>query len=65
MQKLIVFNSTSVDGYFVDAKGDMGFAHSPNERVPIAELEAAARIYVDLLRVLLRDGVVAPSGRRG
>ena len=28
MQKLIVFNSTSVDGYFVDAKGDMGFAHN-------------------------------------
>jgi dihydrofolate reductase len=27
MSKLIVFNQVSVDGYFVDAKGDMGWAH--------------------------------------
>jgi succinyl-diaminopimelate desuccinylase len=44
------------------APGDMGFAHSPNERVPIAELEAAARIYTELLRVLLHDA--GPAGRR-
>lgn len=28
MQKLIVFNSTSVDGYFSDAHGSMNFAHN-------------------------------------
>ena len=27
MQKLIVFNSVSLDGYFVDANGDMSWAH--------------------------------------
>lgn len=27
MRKLIVFNSVSLDGYFVDAKGDMSWAH--------------------------------------
>jgi dihydrofolate reductase len=28
MRKLIVFNSVSVDGYFVDKAGDMSWAHS-------------------------------------
>jgi dihydrofolate reductase len=28
MRKLRVFESISVDGYFCDAKGDMGFAHA-------------------------------------
>jgi dihydrofolate reductase len=28
MQKLIVFNSTSVDGYFTDANGEMNFAYN-------------------------------------
>jgi len=28
MRKLVVFNSTSLDGYFTDANGDMSFAHS-------------------------------------
>lgn len=27
MRRLIVFNSTSLDGYFTDANGDMSFAH--------------------------------------
>ena len=27
MSKLMVFNSISVDGYFTDTKGDMGWAH--------------------------------------
>ena len=27
MRKLIVFNQVSLDGYFVDAKGDMSWAH--------------------------------------
>jgi dihydrofolate reductase len=27
MRKLIVFNNVSLDGYFVDAKGDMSWAH--------------------------------------
>jgi dihydrofolate reductase len=27
MQKLIVFNTVSLDGYFVDANGDMSWAH--------------------------------------
>lgn len=31
MQKLIVFNSVSLDGYFVDTKGDMSWAHNTNE----------------------------------
>ena len=31
MQKLLVFNSTSLDGYFADAKGDMSFAHNPEQ----------------------------------
>lgn len=29
MPKLIVFNSVSLDGYFVDAKGSMDWAHNP------------------------------------
>jgi len=28
MRKLIVFNSVSLDGYFVDEKGDMSWAHN-------------------------------------
>jgi dihydrofolate reductase len=28
MQKLVVFNSTSLDGYFTDARNDMSFAHN-------------------------------------
>ena len=27
MPKVVVFNHVSLDGYFTDAKGDMGFAH--------------------------------------
>jgi dihydrofolate reductase len=30
MRKLIVFNNVSLDGYFVDASGDMGWAHRPD-----------------------------------
>ena len=30
MRKLVVFNSTSLDGYFSDANGDMRFAHNAN-----------------------------------
>jgi dihydrofolate reductase len=30
MRELIAFNSTSVDGYFVDANGDMSFAKNAN-----------------------------------
>jgi len=29
MGRLIVFNSVSLDGFFVDAKGDMSWAHNP------------------------------------
>lgn len=29
MSKLIVFNNISLDGYFVDKKGDMSWAHNP------------------------------------
>lgn len=31
MGKLIVFNSVSVDGFFVDMNGDMSWAHNANE----------------------------------
>lgn len=37
MGKLMVFNSISLDGYFVDMKGDMGFA---NNATPDAEWNA-------------------------
>jgi dihydrofolate reductase len=37
MGKLLVFNSISLDGYFVDLNGDMGFA---NNSTPDAEWEA-------------------------
>jgi hypothetical protein len=30
MRKLVVFNSTSLDGYFVEANGDMSFAQNAN-----------------------------------
>jgi dihydrofolate reductase len=30
MRKLVVFNSVSLDGYFVDRAGDMSWAHNPN-----------------------------------
>jgi dihydrofolate reductase len=31
MQKLIVFNHVSLDGYFVDAEGDMSFAYNDRQ----------------------------------
>jgi dihydrofolate reductase len=31
VRKLIVFNHTSLDGYFVDANSDMSFAHNQNQ----------------------------------
>ena len=31
MGKLIVFNQVSLDGYFVDAHGDMSWAHNTSE----------------------------------
>jgi dihydrofolate reductase len=37
MQRLIVFNSTSVDGYFTDVNNEMNFAHNAN---PDAEWDA-------------------------
>jgi dihydrofolate reductase len=37
MQKLIVFNSISLDGYFTDANSDMSFAHNAT---PDAEFDA-------------------------
>jgi dihydrofolate reductase len=37
MQRLIVFNSTSLDGYFTDVNGEMTFAHNAN---PDAEWDA-------------------------
>jgi len=37
MRKLAVFNHVSLDGYFVDANGDMSFAH---RRSPDAEWDA-------------------------
>ncbi len=37
MRRLVVFNQTSLDGYFADANGDMSFAH--NEK-PDAEWDA-------------------------
>ena len=37
MRKLIVFNHISLDGYFTDAQGDMGFARNP---APDAEWDA-------------------------
>jgi dihydrofolate reductase len=37
MRKLIVFNTVSLDGYFVDMNGDMSWAHNP---VPDAEWNA-------------------------
>lgn len=37
MRKLIVFNHISLDGYFVDANGDMRFAQNP---IPDAEWDA-------------------------
>jgi dihydrofolate reductase len=37
MQRLIVFNSTSLDGYFTDANNEMNFAHNAN---PDAEWDA-------------------------
>jgi dihydrofolate reductase len=30
MRKVVVFNHTSLDGYFTDANGDMSFAHNVN-----------------------------------
>jgi hypothetical protein len=37
MRKLMVFNSTSLDGYSTGANGDMSFAHNAN---PDAEWDA-------------------------
>jgi len=36
MQRLVVFNSISLDGYFADAHGDMGFAHNPEQDAEFA-----------------------------
>ena len=37
MRKLVVFNNVSLDGYFVDRKGDMSWAKNP---IPDAEWDA-------------------------
>ena len=37
MSRLVVFNNVSLDGYFVDGKGDMSWAHNTN---PDAEWDA-------------------------
>jgi len=37
MRRLVVFNNVSLDGYFVDGKGDMSWAHNTN---PDAEWDA-------------------------
>jgi dihydrofolate reductase len=37
MRKLRVFESISIDGYFADADGDIGWAHSGREDVEFAE----------------------------
>lgn len=37
MRRLTVFNSVSLDGYFTDANGDLGFAHQVE---PDAEWDA-------------------------
>jgi dihydrofolate reductase len=31
MRKLVVFNAVTLDGYFVDGKGDMGWAHKNDD----------------------------------
>jgi len=41
MGKLIVFNQISLDGYFVDAHGDMSWAHNPGEDEEWDEFVAA------------------------
>jgi dihydrofolate reductase len=41
MGKLIVFNQISLDGYFVDAQGDMSWAHNPGEDEEWDEFVAA------------------------
>jgi len=37
MQKLLVFESISIDGYFVDAHGDMGWAHKGRDDPEFAD----------------------------
>ena len=37
MSKIVMFNTVSLDGYFVDAKGDMSFAHND---IPDSEWDA-------------------------
>lgn len=37
MKKLVVFESISIDGYFVDARGDMSFAHAGREDAEFAD----------------------------
>lgn len=41
MRKLSVFNNVSVDGYFVDADGDMSWAHDSTEDPEFAAFTAA------------------------
>ncbi len=43
------------------APGDMGLAHSPDERVPLAQLDGGTEIYVRLVRSLLSGAAI----RRG
>jgi len=40
MRRLLVFNQTSLDGYFADANGDMRFAHN---EIPDVEWDAFVR----------------------
>jgi acetylornithine deacetylase/succinyl-diaminopimelate desuccinylase family protein len=50
------------------APGDMALAHSPNERVPLAELEAGVEIYTRLVRTVLAGELAGPprgGGARG
>jgi dihydrofolate reductase len=41
MRKLRVFESISVDGYFTDARGDIGWAHAGREDVEFSEWVSA------------------------
>jgi dihydrofolate reductase len=58
MQKLGVFNSLSLDGYFTDAQGDMSWAHRPDEEMQSFAGENASgggtllfgRVTYDLMR---------------
>ena len=63
MPKLVVFNHVSLDGYFVDSKGDMSWAHVDPQDAAEEVLIVQAGILVAVFFSLVAEGDVQVAVR--